>query len=226
MPQSFLIGSLRINIYGILVGLGVFFSYWYSSKKKGCFSLTQKQIDITYLFGCFFALVGARFYHVLSSLDYYLAKPSEIFSIQNGGLGIFGVILGAIFGIWLSARIQKISLKNTLNLTFPSLLISQAIGRIGNFFNQEGLGPNRFPTFFLESFFCFFAFIVFYFLSKKRQIQGFPFYLISYGLIRFLTEFLRYDTWKINNIQVAHVISLIMISAGVILIRKKYFQYD
>lgn len=224
MLQSFSIGSITVHFYGIFIGLGVVFTYLYSIRKSKKFYLTERNINLSFLISLPLSLFFARIYHVLSYLNYYSSRPLEIFYIWNGGLGIFGLILGAVFGLWLSAKIQKISFKNLLNLIFPSILFAQAFGRIGNFFNQEGFGPNYFPVFILESFLCLISFLAFLFVSKTRKVDhGFAFYLFSYGLIRFFTEFFRTDTWEVNGIRMAWVFSGLMIVCGLYLWQRLYY---
>lgn len=218
MPQSFLLGPLKINFYGLFVGLGVLFSYWYSSKKADSFGFSQKQIDRIYLISCFFALIGARIYHLLDAWQIYKNNIQAIFLVNNGGLGIFGAIIGTFAGIVVSTKILKINLKMVLNLVFPSLLLSQSVGRIGNLFN----GLIYHPVFLYESIFCLISFFIYTRLQKNSKKHfGFAYYLISYGSIRFFTEFLRLDTWKMNNIHIAHLFSLLMIISGVFLFKKK-----
>lgn len=223
MPQSLTFGSITVYLYGIFVGLGVLVSYCYCSKRCQHFGLNQKNIDNLFLFSLPFSLLGARIYHIFSSWPYYKANPVDIFYIQNGGLGIFGLLIGSFVGLAISAKLQKIKLHTCLNLIFPSFLLAQAIGRIGNYFNQEALGPNSFPTFFLESLMCFVAFLIYLYLVKKtkRTDFGFAYYLLLYGAIRFFTEFFREDTWTINGVKLAWVFSGIMLICGLFSLSKK-----
>lgn len=223
MPQSLTFGSITVYFYGIFVGLGVLSSYYYCSKKCRYFGLNQKNIDYLFLPSLPFSLLGARLYHVFSSWQYYKTNPLEMLNIQNGGLGIFGLLIGSFVGLAISAKLQKIKLFPCINLIFPSFLLAQSIGRIGNYFNQEGFGPNHFPTFLLESLLCSIAFLLFLFVIKKTKKNnfGFDYYLITYGLIRFFTEFFRRDTWMINGIKLAWVFSGIMLVSGLFLLFKK-----
>lgn len=225
----FLLGPLKLKIYfyGFFIGLGVLFVYLYSIKKAKKFGLTEKNIDNAFLVSAPLGLLFARIYHVLSSLNYYQSHINEIFKVRNGGLGIFGLILGVFFGLWVSAKFQKISFSSLLSLLFPPILIAQSFGRLGNFVNQEGFGPNHFPTFFLESLLCFISFIIFtiFIPNKLKNNFGFSFYLIAYGLIRFITEFFRIDTWIVGNIHIGHIASIIMIITGIyLLFRQKYIS--
>jgi len=229
MPQTFSLGPVLFHFYGLFLGLGLVASYWYSSRNAKKFNLRQKNIDFCFLFVIFWALIGARFYHVADKWEYYKSHFGEIFSLANGGLGIFGALGFGLWGLFLAAKLQKISFFVVANLIFPSLLLAQAIGRIGNFFNLEAYGPPTnlpwkiiingrgvHPTFFYESSLCLLAFIFFLFLSRKRNLKnyGLAYYLLSYGIIRFFTEFLRIDTWVLSGVKVGWLLSLAMIISG------------
>jgi len=202
MPQSLSFGPITIHFYGIFVGFGVLLSYLYCSKKSRYLGLNQKNIDYLFLITLPFSLLGARLYHIFSSWQYYQTNFPEMFNIQNGGLGIFGLLCGSFVGISISARLQKIKLFPCLNLVFPSFLLAQAIGRIGNFFNQEAMGPNNFPTFFLESSLCLVAFIVFLITKKKK--------LLNFGFAN--------DTWTINGIKLGWIFSVMMFVTGLVVL--------
>ena len=236
MPQSFSLGPVLFHFYGLFLGLGLVASYWYSSRNAKKFNLRQKNIDLCFLFVIFLALIGARFYHVADKLEYYKSHFGEIFSLANGGLGIFGALGFGLWGLFLAAKLQKISFFAVANLIFPSLLLAQAIGRIGNFFNLEAYGaPTNLPwkvivngegvhpTFFYESVLCLTAFIVYLFLLKKKNFKdfGFAYYLISYGAIRLFTEFFRTDTWMINGVKLGWLFSTTMLIAGLFFFLKK-----
>lgn len=214
IPNFLLLGPLKVHFYGLFIGLGILFVYLYCLSNKEKYKLTEQNIDNAFLISAPIGLLFARIYHVLSSFNYYQTHVSEIFKIWNGGLGIFGLIIGVFLGLWLSSKFQKIPLPSLLSLIFPPILIAQSLGRLGNFFNQEGFGPNHFPTFFLESILCAIAFLVYVILLKKKNCIGFSYYLISYGFIRFITEFFRTDTWMVVGLRIGHVASIFMILVG------------
>ena len=155
-----------------------------------------------------FGLIGARLYHVISSpqglvrgFDYYLQHPVEIFMIRQGGLGIFGAVAGGILAIFVYARWQKLDFLTWLDIAAPSLALGQAIGRWGNFFNQELYGypttvswgipidlrhrlpqfanlpeSTRFhPTFLYESLWSVVSFVILMYLARRfgdRLLKG------------------------------------------------------
>jgi len=240
------IGPFIIYYYGLIIALAVLFWYLYCSRFSSDYKISKNKIDLFFLFILPFVLVGARAYHVFSEFGYYYYFPVEIFQIWKGGLGIFGAIIGGIIGSFLFCKIYKIRYILMLSLISPPLLLVQAIGRLANYFNLEGFGfptslpwgiyipfSNRpllfinklyfHPTFFYESILCLIAFIVFWLIKKKiNKKMYFSFYLISYGIIRIITEFFRIDTWEISGFKIAYIISFLMIAFGITLGRYFY----
>lgn len=250
LQPDFSLGPLTFHLYGVFIFLGLLLLRSYLKANCAKYNLPFSHVESAFIISLIFALFGARFYHVLSNFSYYSQHWNETFSVWQGGLGIFGVISGGITGIAIYSHLKHLNLGNLLDLIFPPLLLVQAIGRLGNFFNSEGFGPptnlpwkifipmsNRpsqylnftyfHPTFFYESALCLFAFALFFFLQKKLRRFGFGFayYLISYGSIRFFTEFLRIDSWVISKIHVGQVLSLVMVFGG-ILFFKKYLRFQ
>lgn len=155
-----------------------------------------------------FGLIGARLYHVISSpqglprgFDYYLQHPVEIFMIRQGGLGIFGAIAGGVLAVYIYARWQKLDFLTWVDIAAPGLALGQAIGRWGNFFNQELYGypttvpwgipinlrfrlpqyanlpeTTRFhPTFLYESLWSLVAFVILMYVARRfgdRLLKG------------------------------------------------------
>ncbi|RJR24213.1 prolipoprotein diacylglyceryl transferase [Candidatus Microgenomates bacterium] len=247
MPQPFLqVGPVKIYFYGVLISLSLVFLYSYAKKNSKNYSLSSQSALSSLAYSLIFSLIGARVYHILDNLSYYNQFPIEAFFVWQGGLGIFGAIIGAFFGILLYSLLKKVKPLSLLNLLFPPLLLAQAIGRAGNFFNFEGFGPPTslpwkyyvpvferpleylsfsyfHPTFFYEALLCIFAFVIFRSFKKKFSLEekGFAFYLVSYGLIRLFSEMFRIDTWQVSNIRVAQVLSLVMVIAGFYLFLRK-----
>lgn len=224
--------------------MGAFLGYLLAKKRLSKFGLKEKDLKTILIILIPSAIVGARIYHVLSWLSYYRLFPGEIFQVWKGGLGIFGAFIASLISLFIFSRINKINFTLLLDLLAPSAILSQAIGRLGNFFNQEAFGPPTnlpwkfyvlpdkrpidflnqsyfHPTFFYESILCFLSLAILFYLEKKLKTRSgfsFGFYLTSYGIIRFLTEFLRFDTWEINGVKVAQVISVLFIAIGIYLV--------
>lgn len=233
MPQSILIGSFKLNIYGLLISLSLYLSYFLSSKERDKFCLKQKELDLIYIFSLFLALAGGRLYHVLDWWEYYKNDLIKIFYVQNGGLGIFGSLVFGIFGVLIICRWRGIKTESVLNLVFPNILLAQSIGRLGNFFNMEGYGATTnlpwgvvvngvkvHPTFFYESVLCLSAFLLIHFFVDRERI-GFACYLISYGIIRLITEIFRVDTFTLYGVKIGFMFSLLMLLLGYVILKKR-----
>jgi phosphatidylglycerol:prolipoprotein diacylglycerol transferase len=136
------IGPLEIRFYSLMIMLGLFsgmlLAQWIARK----FQEDHSHVMNIAVVGTVCALVGARLYHVFDQQEwpYYSANPAQIVAIWNGGIGIFGAIAGAIFGLFLYARFKRIETLRWLDIGAPALLLGQAIGRWGNYFNQELYG--------------------------------------------------------------------------------------
>ena len=139
-PSSVRIFGLEIAFYGILIAIAILLAVVLSihrAKKTG-----QKAGDYYDLaiIGILAAIVGARLYYVLFTLNYYIANPLEIFHIRNGGLAVYGGIIGGFLAGFIVCRVKKISYLQVLDTVAPTIALGQAIGRWGNFFNREAFG--------------------------------------------------------------------------------------
>lgn len=175
------------------------------------------------------ALICARIYFILFKLEYYIQNPSEILDIRNGGLAIYGGIIGAIITIIVYCKKKNMSILDMLDYIVPYLALGQAIGRWGNFFNIEAYGTetnNIFrmgiiknsefievhPTFLYESIGCLSIFVLIYLLRNKRSYKGqlTYIYLALYGFIRAIIEGLRTDSLMLGNFRVSQILSILL----------------
>lgn len=167
------------------------------------------------------AILGARIYHVLDLRSYYLQNPISILEIWKGGLGIIGgLILGGI-SLIIFLKVKKQPVIKWLNVISVSVPLAQAIGRMGNYFNKEIYGTGSIPFFAIEAILNVVLFLTLFYYFKKFQKNTFGIYLIGYGLIRFFLEFLREDSWRIININVAQIVCLLFIISGIVVLRTK-----
>lgn len=249
MPPIILFGK-EISINPVMISVGPFSIYWYGffivsaimlsfflakgriEKKKLDFGITLDNLYDFIIGAVFVSILSARLYYVLFNLKYYLANPSEILQIWNGGLAIYGGIIGAIVYSLIFCRRKKIIFYNLADLATPYLALSQAIGRWGNFINQEAYGyvtnlPWKMgifdsslgdyiyvhPTFFYESICNFILFWILMKISKNRKFEGqiFFLYMIGYGIIRSVVEGLRTDSLMIGNFRISQVLSLLFV---------------
>jgi phosphatidylglycerol:prolipoprotein diacylglycerol transferase len=145
-PIAFSIGSLEIRWYGILIALallvGIVISY-FIAKYRG-----EKQDEVINFapFAVIFGVIGARLLHVVVNWSYYGGHLSYIFAFRKGGLAIQGVMLGGILALVVFCKIRKLDFWKWADIMAPALLFGQAIGRWGNYFNQEAFGmPTSLP---------------------------------------------------------------------------------
>ncbi len=145
-PVAFRIGNLEIRWYGLLIALallvGITIAYLvakYRGKK-------QEEIINFAPFAVIFGVLGARLVHVVVNWSFYAANPALIFAIRRGGLAIQGVMLGGLLALFIFCRVRKLYFWTWADIVAPALVMGQAIGRWGNFFNQEAFGiPTDLP---------------------------------------------------------------------------------
>lgn len=238
------IGNFSIRMYGVIFALGVLMAYFVIQKLFKLAHPSFKNIDSLLFTVLLTGLLGARLYHVFDVWEYYSKNLTEIIAIWNGGIGIYGGLIGGFLGLLIYTKIKKLSILSILDVLTPGVALAQSIGRWGNFFNQEAYGypsnslwaikidpANRLPgfekyeyyhpTFLYESLMLMLAFIALFFLFRKRgRSVGLVFacYLFFYGITRLITEQFRIDTWQHDGIKVAQVISISFIIVGSFLI--------
>lgn len=239
------LGPIQIYWYSIFIFLGLLTASILIFKEA-----RKRNIDEDFLINLIFntiiiGLIGARVYYVLFNIPYYVSNPIEILAVWNGGLAIHGGIFAALAFILIYCKKKNINSLQLLDIIVVGLIIAQAIGRWGNFFNSEAygqvttyaelkaqqiptfiingmyiLGEYRQPTFFYESTWCFAGFLAMliirkYKYLKRGQLTGF--YLFWYGLGRLLIESLRTDSLMLGPIKIAQVVSMVFIITGIVL---------
>ena len=242
------LGPNQIYWYSIFIFIGMLvacFLIYKEAKKRGIeedflVNLTFNTIII--------GIIGARLYYVLFNFSYYLDNPVEIFQIWNGGLAIHGGIIAGLLFIIYYCKKHEVNLWKMLDIIVVGLIIAQAIGRWGNFFNSEAYGPittaahlkslgipqfiidgmyilgeYRQPTFFYESVWCLFGFLAMLIIRQYKYLkigQLTSFYLIWYGIIRFIIEAMRTDSLMLGPLKMAQLVSLVFIVSGIIIFIK------
>lgn len=241
---AFKIFGFEIYWYAIMIVTGMILAMWIASfllKKKGY----KPDIIIDFALAVLpLAIIFARLYYVVFSLEKY-STFFEVIDIRSGGLAIYGGVIGGALGVLLVSKIKKFKFKNFLDVIdaiAPGLILAQAIGRWGNFFNQEAYGnpvtdPKMqfFPyavfidkegsyfqaTFFYESFFnllgCVFLIVLALRLAGNYKGIIACLYFVWYGLARVYIEGLRSDSLYIGNsgIRVSQLLSAILIILGI-----------
>ncbi|MFA5575997.1 MAG: prolipoprotein diacylglyceryl transferase [Tissierellaceae bacterium] len=238
-PIAFRIFGLDIRWYGILIATGVLIGTFIALKEAKRVGFDQETLLDLLIWAVPLSLIGARVYYVIFSWDLYRDNPIEALNIRNGGLAIHGTIITAIIVALVFARLRKVNFWTMTDITAPSLILAQSIGRWGNFANQEAHGgPTNLPwgimvkgvkvhpTFLYESIWNFLVFVFLLWYSRKKQkFQGeiFLLYLSLYSFIRFFVEGLRTDSLMMGQIRVAQLVSLIgfVIPLVILYIKKK-----
>lgn len=222
-PVLFSLGPINIYWYGFFVVLGLFLGIIITLKLAKLHKIDEEKIIDMAFWLIIFSLIGARIYHVFLELPYYLSRPSQIIMIWNGGIAIHGAIIAGLLTIYYFSKKIDIPFLKITSIIAPGLALGQAIGRWGNYFNQELFGsptnlpwgipissnhiPAEYissiyfhPTFLYESLGNIIIFLILLFLNriilkgKKIKLEIITFvYLILYSTLRFCTEFIRID---------------------------------
>ena len=248
-PQGIAFGNLQIQFYGLIIAVGLLLACFYGLKRKQAFGLTEDDILDGALWIIPLAVVCARIYYCIFAWEEFSANPIEVLYIWNGGIAIYGGVIGAALGIALYCWIRKIPVGTALDITSLGFLIGQAIGRWGNFFNREAYGAetenflrmglyltkNRVatqqihyyhPTFLYESVWNAVGFVLLHFLSKRRKYDGQVAlgYLAWYGLGRAFIEGLRTDSLYWGPFRVSQMLAALSCVAAVAILAWQGFR--
>ena len=239
------IGPLTIYYYGLIIVTGLLLAAIYGLRRSKEFGLKQDDILDGVLWIVPFAILCARAYYCIFSWEDYADHPIQVLYIWNGGLAIYGGVIGAAIGVIVFCRIKRVSLGATLDLVALGFLIGQSIGRWGNFFNREAYGAvtdsflrmglynpalGRFeyyhPTFLYESLWNGLGFVILHCMSKKRQYDGQIAlgYVAWYGAGRALIEGLRMDSLYWGSFRVSQMLALVSCVAAVSVLLWRFFH--
>ena len=231
--EGLLIAGFRIRWYGVCITLGILLGVLLARRRERLLGLpNDTSLDIA-LFGVPSAIIGARLYYVAFSWDFYRHDLLSVLNLRQGGLAIYGGILGGLLAGTLYARRKKLSYAALLDLTAPSLALGQCVGRWGNFFNREAYGEivtsawmRRFPiavyipadglwhyaTFFYESLWCALIVLALCLAERRhffaRRGDVFCWYAFLYAVERTCVENLRTDSLYWGSFRVSQVLSL------------------
>ncbi|MDQ5983176.1 MAG: Phosphatidylglycerol--prolipoprotein diacylglyceryl transferase [Eubacteriales bacterium SKADARSKE-1] len=247
-PVAFKIGGISVYWYGIIIGFGFILAFLYTMKNSKRFDLDQDKLIDVIIIGLITGLIGARLYYVIFYPgDMYVKEPTKILFINQGGIAIYGGIIGAILGGLVVCKIKKLEFLKVLDIASLGFLIGQAIGRWGNFTNQEAFGTQTdsffgmlsentgniavHPCFLYESVWCAIGFLLLHIFSLKykQRFDGeiFLLYVAWYSAGRFFIEGLRTDSLMIpgSGIRVSQVLAAVaVLVCGLLLIIKKIKQ--
>ena len=240
-PASFTLGPLSIHFYGLIIATGLMLAVLYCSKRAHQFGLTEDTLLDGVLWVTPVAILCARIYYCAFSWELYAHNPISVLYIWEGGIAIYGSVIGAVLGIIVFCKIKKVRIAAVLDLVSLGFLIGQSLGRWGNFFNREAFGAETesffrmglmkastgeityyHPTFLYESVWNLTGFLVLHFLSKKRRFDGQIAlgYLAWYGLGRAFIEGLRTDSLYIGTIRVSQLLAAVscVVALGLLLV--------
>ncbi len=235
-PSTIQLGPLTIHFYGLIIAVGMLLAVLYASKRSKEFGLKEDDLIDGVLWVTPFAIICARLYYCIFEWDQYASNPISILYIWNGGLAIYGGVLGAVIGLSVFCKVRKIKATAMMDVVSLGLLIGQLVGRWGNFMNREAFGAPTdsflrmglyntatgaveyyHPTFLYESLWNFVGFLLLHFLSKKRKYDGQVAlgYVAWYGLGRAFIEGLRMDSLYWGPFRVSQVLAGISCVAAV-----------
>lgn len=242
---AFSFGVIKIYWYSIFIFIAILAAYFIISKEAKKKGIDKEFITNLTFYVVVFGIIGARIYYCLFNLDYYLSNPLEILKIWNGGLAIHGGILfGGIFTI-IYIKKHHLELLKTLDIIVVGVILAQAIGRWGNFFNSEAYGgittlkalqnmhiPSfiingmyisgkyRQPTFLYESVWNLIGFIVLLIFRRREYTkvgQTTGLYFMWYSVGRFIIESMRSDSLMLGSFKIAQIMSVLLFILGIFL---------
>ena len=251
-PVAIQLGSISIRWYAIFIVSGLLLAVYLAMKEAPCRKIIPDDILDFILIAFPLAIIGARVYYVIFDWSYYANQPlSKIVAIWNGGLAIYGGLITGAIVLFVFSYYRAINPLDFLDIAAPGVMIAQAIGRWGNFINQEAYGkivdnlnylPDfiknqmyidgsyRVPTFLYESLWNLLGFVIV--MSLRHRARFFKrgeiafFYLIWYGCGRFVIEGMRTDSLMLLGIRVSQWLSALLVLIGVVLVIWRRKQKD
>lgn len=233
-PVAFQLFGISVHWYGIILSFAVIVGLVLAIFEAKRVNFNPEDVVDLVIWALPISILGARFYYVFFNWGFYQRNPGEILAIWHGGLAIHGAVISALITTWVFVKYRQLNFWKTVDIFAPGLILGQAIGRWGNFINQEAYGYEtdlpwamyidgayRHPTFLYESLWNFSVFLFLLWLRKKPKLVSGDIFLAYSGLYslgRFFIEGLRTDSLMLGNIRVAQLVSAVAIFLSVILI--------
>ncbi len=239
------LGFIQIYWYSIMIALALLVGSTIMMLECRRQKMDEDKFVNLMFWGVISAIIGARLYYVLFNWSYYQQHFIEIFEVWNGGLAIHGGIIGGGLFVLYYCHKYKMNWLKTIDIIVLGLILGQAVGRWGNFFNQEAHGgivtleylqnmhiPEFVingmkiggvyyePLFLYESILCVIGFIILTIVKRFRYIkvgQLTALYMIWYGIGRFIIESKRTDSLMLGSFRVAQIVSALMVVVGILL---------
>ena len=233
--ESFQLFGLTIHWYGVIIAVGILAAYIFCTHIAKDYGLTKDNLLDIVIFGLPSSVICARIYYVIFEWNSYKDNLIDILKIWEGGIAIYGAVIGACLSTYIYCRVKKINVLKAFDIGAYGLLIGQIFGRWGNFVNAEAYGaitnlPWRMelldlgiavhPTFLYESFWNLGVFLILVFRRKKMTFDGEAFlsYITLYGLGRGWIEGLRTDSLFLGPVRISQIVAGACVIIGVILI--------
>ncbi|MCR1873044.1 prolipoprotein diacylglyceryl transferase [Mammaliicoccus lentus] len=252
-PVAIQLGPLSIRWYGIIIASGILIGYLMAQSTAKKVGIKEETLIDLIIWCVVMAIICARIYYVAFEWGYYSQHLAEIPLIMNGGIAIHGGLIGAFLTGAILCRVKNLSFFQMVDIVAPGIILAQAIGRWGNFINQEAHGGpvsrsflenihipefiiNQMqidgvfyqPTFLYESIWNIIGFIILLLIRPHLKIgETFFAYLIYYSIGRYFIEGLRTDSLMLTEyLRIAQVISIVIIIASIIFILYRRIRYD
>lgn len=235
--KYFEVFGFRIHWYGVIIAAGILLGFLYTAKEGKKRSIDQDTLLDIVLYGLPSAIISARIYYVIFEFDQYKNNLLDVFKIWEGGIAIYGAVIGACISTLVYCKVKNISFTKIFDTCSFGLLIGQIIGRWGNFINVEAYGretnlPWRMlivdqsiavhPTFLYESLWNIGVFLFLRNYSKKQKFEGelFLIYLVGYGLGRLWIEGLRTDSLFLGPFRISQIVAFLCVAIGLYFVVK------
>lgn len=240
---AFSIGNFSVQWYGVIIACGFLLAILYGYQMAKKVNIDRDRFFDGIIVGLICGVIGARLYYcIFYPGDKYINNPAEILNIKEGGLAIYGGIIGGLLGGGITCKIRKVNIPAAFDVTVTGFAIGQCIGRWGNFINQEAFGSSTtlpwgmqsdatekvvvgmvHPCFLYESIWMLLGFIFLHNFTKRfRRYDGQTtiVYMLWYGVGRFFIEGLRTDSLTIPglDLRVSQLLSAALVLVGVVLL--------
>jgi phosphatidylglycerol:prolipoprotein diacylglycerol transferase len=244
-PVLFRYSSIAIRWYGVMIALGIALGIWVALREARRLGLDEDAVYNAALWGVIGGLFGARLFHVVDRLDFYLQNPATVLAIQQGGLSIWGGVIGGLAAGAAYCRWAKLPLARVGDVAAPGLLVGQIVGRVGSLINGDAYGAvadlpwsivyihpdalipdlgeptHPYPLYEIAWNLALLGFI--WRLRRQERPDGTVFfaYLALYSLGRFLLTFVRQETIVLFGLQQAQLLAVIVALAVAPALRRR-----
>jgi phosphatidylglycerol:prolipoprotein diacylglycerol transferase len=238
IQPSLQVGAFKVRYYGLIMGAAILSGYFVARSNSWRFGISPDEVDKYTFWSVLVGFFSARLYFILFDVGYFIEYPGEIVKVWNGGLSLYGAIIGGLIFTYLYSRGKAYSIWQLLDLAALALPLGQAIGRFGNFFNYEAYGSHTslpwkmfvpeegdyfHPTFLYEAIANILIFALLYSVKGKMKPGNLALlYLALYALVRFMIEPLRLDSVYLSSFRVDQVVSgIVFVLAGIALLYRR-----